>query len=219
MGPLMKPSLKQTHYKTLDIPMNASPVEIKQAYLEAFELYRDDSMAACAFFSNAERKDLLARLEEAYLTLINPEAKSDYDRSLMTMGIMEEKQSRDASQGLIPLYDLQRKQTRHMWLTQAPDAVTSVVSENSLIREILKQDRLTGQDLKRIRTTLEMPLVRVFLQTRIPIATLEAIEDDRFDLLPPTVYIKGFLKMYAQCLQIDTDTVVQAYMKHLKGDN
>jgi cytoskeletal protein RodZ len=48
---------------------------------------------------------------------------------------------------------------------------------------------------------------------------LGAIEDDRFDLLPPAVYLKGFLKLYAQCLQIDADTVVQGYMKHMKGDN
>jgi DnaJ-class molecular chaperone len=85
----MKPYLKQTHYKILDIPMDASSLEIGQAYMEAFELYRDDSMAAYSFFSNSERKDILARMEEAYLTLINPESRSIYDHSLMEMGGIE----------------------------------------------------------------------------------------------------------------------------------
>jgi cellulose biosynthesis protein BcsQ len=91
--------------------------------------------------------------------------------------------------------------------------------ENPFIQDILQKDRLTGEDLKRIRTTLGLTLAQIFLQTRIAISILEAIEDDRFDRLPPAVYLKGFLKLYAQCLQIDANTVVQAYMKHMKGDN
>jgi cytoskeleton protein RodZ len=64
-----------------------------------------------------------------------------------------------------------------------------------------------------------LTLEEIFLQTRIATNTLEAIEDDRYDDLPPAVYLKSFLKLYAQYLKIDADTVVQAYMKHLKGDN
>jgi hypothetical protein len=211
---MMKPCPQETHYKILDIPMDASPFEINRAYMEAFELYRDESMAACAFFSNSERRGLLARMEEAYLTLINPESRSVYDHSLMELGVLEEeKQYRDPSKGLFPLYDIGRKQARHMWLPPTPDVDQSLVSENAVVQEALKQDRLTGQDLKRNRTTLGVPLVRIFLQTRITIGTLEAIEDDRFDRLPPAVYLKGFLKLYAKCLHIDADTVVQAYMK------
>jgi hypothetical protein len=217
---MMKTTLKQTHYDILDIPMDASPAEINQAYMEVFELYRDDSMAAYTFFSNSERKNLLARMEEAYLTLTNPESRSVYDRSLMEMGVMEEeKKQRDPSKEVIPRYDIRRKQALHTWRPQSSDADTSPASENAVVQEILKQNRLTGQDLKKIRTALGIPLGRIFLQTRITIVTLEAIEDDHFDLLPPAVYLKGFLKLYAQCLQIDADTVVQAYMKHMRGDN
>ena len=86
---MMKPYPKQTHYKILDIPTDASPSEINHAYGEAFELYQDDSMAAYSFFPDSERKEILARLEEAYLTLVNPESRSCYDRSLMEMGVME----------------------------------------------------------------------------------------------------------------------------------
>lgn len=216
----MKQYLKQNHYETLDIPIGASPSEIHHAYKEAFELYQDNSMAANSFFSDSERKEILNRLEEAYLTLINPESRSFYDHSLMEMGIIqEESRYHDHAKRLMPVYDIQRKTTHYQWLSKVPVVDKPRVSEDRSIQDILQKDRLTGEDLKRIRTTLGLTLTQIFLQTRIAIGILEAIEDDRFDRLPPAVYLKGFLKLYAQCLQIDANTVVQAYMKHMKGDN
>lgn len=222
----MKPYPKQTYYEILDIPTDASPSAINHAYGEAFELYRDDSMAAYSFFSDSERKEMLARLEEAYLTLINPGSRSSYDRSLMEMGVMEEENRyHDHSKRVMPVYDIRRKKTHYAWLSKVPVADKSGVAENVClsgnpsIQEILQKDRLTGQDLKRIRTTLGLTLADIFLQTRIAVGILEAIEDDWFDHLPPAVYLKSFLKLYAQCLQIDANTVVHAYMKHIQGNN
>lgn len=220
MGLMMKPYPKQTHYKILDIPTDASPSEINHAYRNAFELYQDDSMAAYSFFPDSERKEILERLEEAYLTLINPESRSFYDRSLMEVGVMEEENRyQDHAKRVMPIFDIRRKKTHYPWLSKVPVVDQSRASENPSIQDILQKDRLTGQDLKRIRTTLGLTLAQIFLQTRIAIGVLEAIEDDRFDHLPPAVYLKSFLKLYAQCLTIDADTVVQAYMKHMKGDN
>ena len=222
----MKRYPKQTHYETLGIPVGASPSEIIQAYREAVELYQDDSMAASAFFPIPERKEILAVLEEAYLALINPESRSVYDLSLVEMGIMEEEDRyHEHSKRVMPIYDIQRKKTLYPWLSQAPVldksrvSETSRVLENSSIKDILQKDQLSGQELKRIRTTLGLTLSQIFLQTRITIGVLEAIENDRFDQLPPAIYLKSFLKLYAQCLHIDADAVVQAYMKHMKGDN
>jgi len=217
---MMKTYLEQTLYKILDLPADAPPSAINDSYREAFERYKDDSMAAYSFFPDSERKAILRRLEEAYRTLINPESRLVYDRSLMDMGIMEEENRyHDDSKRLMPIYDIRRHKTHYQWLSKVPAVDNSRVSENATIREILQKDRLTGQDLKKIRTTLGLTLAEIFLQTRIAIGILEAIEEDRYDDLPPAVYLKSFLKLYAQYLKIDADTVVQAYMKHLKGDN
>ncbi|TSA45597.1 MAG: hypothetical protein D4R56_05305 [Deltaproteobacteria bacterium] len=220
LGLMMKPYPEQTHYKILDIPADASPSTINDAYREAFERYKDGSMAAYSFFSDSERKAMLTRLEEAYRTLINPESRSVYDRSLMEMGIMEEENRyHDDSKRVMPIYDIQRNKTHYPWLSKIPVADKSRVSEIPSIQEILQKDRLTGQDLKGIRTTLGLTLAEIFLQTRIRIGILEAIEDDRYDDLPPAVYLKSFLKLYAQYLKIDANAVVQAYMQNMKGDN
>jgi len=46
-------------------------------------------------------------------------------------------------------------------------------------------------------------------------AALKAIEEDRFDLLPPQVYVKGFLRSYARSLAVDPDRLARAYLKHM----
>lgn len=214
----MKRNQKQTHYDLLRVPMDASPPEIRHAYLDILEVYQDQSMAANAFFSESERKAILSRLEEAYLVLSNPKSRSAYDRSLIETGIMKEvKQSPGKSRRAISVYHARRKRTLSQWLPKQPDVDKSVVSENALIQDILKQDLLTGQDLKKIRMTLGIPLERIVLQTRIATGTLEAIEEDQFNRLPPAVYLKSFLKLYAQCLQIDTNIIIKGYMNHYKN--
>jgi curved DNA-binding protein CbpA len=214
----MKRNQKQTHYDLLRVPMDASPSEIRHAYLDVLEVYQDQSMAANAFFSESERKTILSRLEEAYLVLINPQSRSVYDRSLIKTGIMKEgKQSPDKSRQAISFYYARRKRTVSQWLPKQPEVDKSLVSENALIQDILKQDLLTGQDLKKIRMTLGIPLERIVLQTRIATGTLEAIEEDQFNRLPPAVYLKSFLKLYAQCLQIDTNIIIKGYMNHYKN--
>jgi curved DNA-binding protein CbpA len=214
----MKRNQKQTHYDLLRAPMDASPSEIRHAYLDVLEVYQDQSMAANAFFSESERKAILSRLEDAYLVLINPQSRSVYDRSLIKTGIMKEgKQSPDKSRQARSFYYARRKRTVSQWLPKQPEVDKSVVSENALIQDILKQDLLTGQDLKKIRMMLGIPLERIVLQTRIATGTLEAIEEDQFNRLPPAVYLKSFLKLYAQCLQIDTNIIIKGYMNHYKN--
>jgi curved DNA-binding protein CbpA len=213
----MKRKPNQTHYDLLRVPMDASLSEIRHAYLDVLEVYQDQSMAANAFFSESERKAILSRLEEAYLILSNTKSRSAYDRSLIEAGIMKEvKQSPDKSRQAISFYYARRKRPLSQWLPKHPGVDKSTVSENALIKDILKQDLLTGHDLKVIRMTLGIPLEQIVLQTRIATGTLEAIEEDEFSRLPPVVYLKSFLKLYAQCLQLDTNAIIKGYMKHYK---
>jgi len=44
---------------------------------------------------------------------------------------------------------------------------------------------------------------------------LRAIEEDNFDILPPMVYLKGFLKSYARYLQVDEHIIINGYIKRI----
>lgn len=68
-----------------------------------------------------------------------------------------------------------------------------------------------GTTLRRHRETKRMGLAEVSRVTRIPLGTLEAIEQDHFDDLPGEVFVKGFLKSYAQTVGLVPDDVVARY--------
>lgn len=48
--------------------------------------------------------------------------------------------------------------------------------------------------------------------TKIGIRYLEALEEDRFDVLPAAVFVKGFLREYARFVGLDDDEVVNTYL-------
>ncbi|MCA9590650.1 MAG: helix-turn-helix domain-containing protein [Myxococcales bacterium] len=68
-----------------------------------------------------------------------------------------------------------------------------------------------GSSLKHTREAKRMTLSEVSRVTRIPVATLEAIELGRFDDLPGEVFVRGFLKSYAQALGVSSDDILASY--------
>ena len=68
-----------------------------------------------------------------------------------------------------------------------------------------------GETLRRQRETRRMGLAEVARVTRIPVATLEAIENDHFDDLPGEVFVRGFLKSYAQTVGLGGAEIVARY--------
>jgi cytoskeletal protein RodZ len=68
-----------------------------------------------------------------------------------------------------------------------------------------------GSFLKRQRELRHMSLAEVARVTRIPGPTLESIECDRFDALPGEVFVRGFLKSYAQAVGVMPAEVLARY--------
>jgi hypothetical protein len=68
-----------------------------------------------------------------------------------------------------------------------------------------------GKFLKTERENRNRSLEEVERFTRIRKYALKAIEEDRYDLLPPVVYVKGYLFNYARYLGIDPKEVLQRF--------
>lgn len=68
-----------------------------------------------------------------------------------------------------------------------------------------------GSTLRQQREKKRMSLAEVSRVTRIPVSTLESIEQDHFDDLPGEVFVKGFLKSYAQSIGLEADEIVARY--------
>ncbi|MGH7271939.1 MAG: helix-turn-helix domain-containing protein, partial [Polyangiaceae bacterium] len=68
-----------------------------------------------------------------------------------------------------------------------------------------------GSALKRQRERQGMSVTELSRVTRIPTASLHAIEADRFDELPGEVFVRGFLRAYAQAVQVLPDDILARY--------
>ena len=68
-----------------------------------------------------------------------------------------------------------------------------------------------GQHLKGLREAKRMSLAEVSRTTRVPVASVERIEADRFDELPGEVFVRGFLRAYARALEVSPDDVLARY--------
>lgn len=68
-----------------------------------------------------------------------------------------------------------------------------------------------GSFLRGEREHKKMSLAEVSRVTRIPAASLSSIENDRFDELPGEVFVRGFLKAYAQAVSVVPAEVLARY--------
>jgi cytoskeleton protein RodZ len=65
-----------------------------------------------------------------------------------------------------------------------------------------------GEQLKKARLDRGLTLLEASHQTRIRAHYLEALENDRRDLLPSSVQGRGFLRLYADFLKLPTGALV-----------
>ena len=68
-----------------------------------------------------------------------------------------------------------------------------------------------GSYIKHERELRGVPLEEISRITKIHIRFLEALEDNRFDDLPGEVFIKGYIKSYANIIGSDVDEMLNSY--------
>ncbi len=74
-----------------------------------------------------------------------------------------------------------------------------------------------GKFLRRERETRSISLEQISDFTKIKQHHLKAIEEDRYELLPPALYVKGFLTGYARYLGLNPRDIVLQYETYLKS--
>ena len=76
---------------------------------------------------------------------------------------------------------------------------------------------MMGSTLKAEREKKGLTIKDIEQETSIRAAYLEALEEGRYDVLPSEVYVKGFIRNYAEFLQLDPAPLVQEYREALHG--
>jgi hypothetical protein len=75
-----------------------------------------------------------------------------------------------------------------------------------------------GDALRRRREALDISLEQVHDRIRIPVASLRDLEDERFDAFAAPQYAKGFLRSYAEFLDLDPQPLIDRLGTVLGGD-
>jgi len=212
----MKLYQEKNNYELLEIHPGVAPTEIRHAYKTLFDLYQDESIATYSFFSEKERKEILSSLEKAYLTLIDPESRKTYDRDLIELGDLEEDNTySNHKKNPSSIYDFKKTHVQGLVTIRNPEELKNRATQNPVIQNILDQDKITGRDIKKIRTELTITLEEIAEATKVRIEMLRIIEEDNQELFLPMVYMAGFLKSYARYLQLDEVVILDGFMKYI----
>ena len=203
------------YYEMLKVQVSASDFEIRQAYKDTLSIYSEDSSVTYSLFSDEERREILQNIECAFTTLIDKNARFEYDRILVESGqINESDLLKPDSQKLVSIFGGRSSAGSGIFRRKIEEKVKNV-EVKTITDSILAKELVTGNDLRTLREAMGIELQDVFEVTRISVSVLQSMEEGDIEKLPSGSYIKNFLKIYAQFLGIDPAKIVEGYLKNI----
>lgn len=188
----MKPFSDQTHYELLELTPDASADQVERAYRVARSTYAPDSLATYSIYDDRDLVVIQERIELAYKVLSDDGQRRAYDEQLNAGPRVE------------------------LALSFANDDEQSLEGAPELRGfEEPEDGAWTGARLRRLRMARGVELERLASATKVSASYLTALEDERFDALPATVYVRGFLTAYARAIGVDAERIVPAYMERV----
>ncbi|MEA1946454.1 MAG: helix-turn-helix domain-containing protein [Thermodesulfobacteriota bacterium] len=202
------------YYEILKIPANSVSFEIKRAYQDTLSMYNEDSLVTYSLFSNEERDNILKTVKEAFSTLIDENKRAAYDTILLDSGQIEV--------SITSIQNRRKPPHAHTCNMTDSDNFDERVRKKSrkkeietLSNEVLSKDLISGDDLKKMRKAAGIELSEINAVTKISVSVLKSMEENRIQSLPPNIYLKNFLRQYAEILQIDPQKVIDGYLKNI----
>lgn len=201
------------YYEMLDIKPDAAAFEIRHAYTAAQQVYQAGSLASYSFFSGDERREILSLIEQAYQTLINEQARKNYNEELIRRGELDaETAASPAVKKPVSIFDINHGSSG-MAALPGREALKDKILHSESIGAVLSQKEIYGLDLKKIRMELGVEIEHIAQLTKVRIDHLKNIEEDNMARLPAPVFLKGFMKSYLKCLCLEpVDEITGRYM-------
>jgi flagellar biosynthesis protein FlhG len=101
--------------------------------------------------------------------------------------------------------------------SSSPSSTGDLDSDDDPSTEETEEESYSGSVLKQIREKMGIQLFEVSLDTKIRMELLESIEQEKYDLLPQEVYLKGHLTNYASYLLLKPKKVTQDYIARYRA--
>lgn len=219
----MRPLAEQDHYEVLEVARDASFEDVERAYRVAQAAYAESSVALYSVFGGDDAQALRDRIELAWSVLSDVERRRAYD-ALLGPG--------NAAPAAAP--SALRERFRDSGADEHPQPIASAsgwpfarseqANRPSLqplrtprlepleAREDMPGGELDGAALRRARERRGLDLEQIANVTKINPMYLRCLEDERFEDLPASVYVRGFLASYLRCCGIDPASAVPSFM-------
>ena len=221
----------KNYYEVLEVAKDADQDEIHRGYIQTKNAYSQDSLALYSLMTRDEQEKALELVEEAYEILSNPSKRVAYDeaRGFNQEGAKASLRAKThKGSGHTPKSGLSIKQAQD---STSQNSITKIVARERFSlnydpdpqfeQEIEQTEDWSGEWLKKIREYKKVDIPRLSDMTRVSKTYLRALEEERFENLPPSAYIRGFVYQYAKCLKLNPDLVCSSYLcrvKRAKGE-
>ena len=196
----MKPLDEQDHYEVLEVSEDATLDDIERAYRMVRATYGEASPAVYSMLESADLDAICTRIDQAYDVLSDASTRRRYDASRLAGEDLEpEAESVELSIGLIP--------------PPAPESVAPQLEGFEDFDADADAPTFDGARLRRARLRRGLEVQDVARITKISSTHLHFLEEERFDDLPASVYVRGFVSAYARCVGLDPDAAACGYME------
>lgn len=232
----MKRIADQTLYEILELPRDAASADIEAACARALALYGPGSLATYTLMSTDEATLLTRRVEEARVTLLDPDARARYDERLALGGEPGAGASNGSSgrflEALPPVIPpapaakapeppaggpilLQREIMASVPPAEAEPAASAPPPEPV----VPEGGPWTGDVLRRVREARGLTVRQIADRTKVTRHHIENIEDEKFGALPAPVYLRGILLAISRELRLDGQKVARSYLDRVAEAN
>lgn len=229
------------YYKLLNITPDATRMEIRDAYLRVKSAFNSENQAMYSIMSEDEARSHLAMIDQAYLTLEDETSRERYDRRLKSQvaGSVVKRHVGPTSaynnSHTGRSYNSQFAGGSSMDLLAATMGEADGFNHPTTIRQVpvirvtaqkssapdfkealnemlLDADKGDGDLLRKIREACGVTIEEMQERTKILGDYIRGLEENRFDRLPPIVYVRGFIRSYLKYLAIpDPERFAVAY--------
>ncbi len=214
----------ENYYQVLNVPTDATTEQIRQAYKKASEKIQADASEAHSLFANEENDQILRDTTKAYMTLVDPTTRSQYDQKLKQQQDSPSPESNNQSNEDPSHAGASKSNGDHLGshLTQRSDIRNRISQKNKISRQKVNEflasvETYNGKTLREIRKMKSIELEEIAQETCIRQMYLIAIENDDYLKLPSaTVYVKSFVNNYARCLDLPIEKVTQDYIHNFE---
>ncbi len=202
-----------SYYDTLELTADATPQEIRSAYLRLKSSYSKDNVANYSVYTREETDEMLKKIEEAYLILSNPERRKAYDLSHQGHSSVSSQAEHSSFRAEAAPTPIMPSISGSMSSTPEVDPFFAHSEADSIAST---EQEWSGSSIRRIRESKRVTIEDLADYTRISKSYLIALEEENYQKLPAVVYVRGFLQQISKRLKLPTELVVQKYIERLK---